>query len=231
MCGLGQMTIFPNVLAKATQFSETLCTAEMAEGHTMSVWTSTSAPSSMGAAANLWAAAFSFPWQTVLSQVGRSQAVEQRRYLMLGQLPEPWLEPKSAAGSGFACWIIELSLHARRPAVPTTGCEIVLNGTSLSEMKEEIQGIPLPARRQGRGLAVCTPRLLVHAGKQPQITVIWEKKVLPQCPDFDLGVGQFGHGSHSFSFSPGYLGWLSRAPPAAGSLPNSGHSKELPAGC
>lgn len=97
------MTIFPNVLAKATQLSETLCTAEMTEGRIIPVQTSTSVPSSTGAAANLWAAAFSFSWQTVLSQAGRSQAVEQRRYLMLGQLPKPWMEPKSAAGSSFAC--------------------------------------------------------------------------------------------------------------------------------
>lgn len=85
---------------------------------------------------------------------------------MLGQLPQPWLEPRSAAGSGFACWIIELSLRARRPVVPTAGRAIALDGASLSEMKEQIQGIPLPARQQGRGLAAHTPQLLAHAGEQ-----------------------------------------------------------------
>jgi len=32
----------------------------------------------------------------------------------------------------------------------------------------------------------------------------------------NLGVGQFGGGSHNFSISPGYPGWLTRAQPAAG---------------
>lgn len=140
---------------------------ETGKDHAIPVWTSRSAPyplPSIGAAENLWAEAFSVPWQSVLSQAGRSQAVEQRRYLMLGQLSEPWLEPKSAAGSGFACWIIELSLHARQPVVPTAGCAIALNGVSLSEMKEQIRGNPLPARQQGRGLAAHEPQLLAHAG-------------------------------------------------------------------
>jgi len=61
--------------------------------------------------------------------------------------------------------------------VPTAGGAIALNGASLSEMKEQIQGIPLPARQQGRGLAAHAPYLLAHAGEQLQITVIWAKRM------------------------------------------------------
>ncbi|XP_025974331.1 glycine receptor subunit alpha-1 isoform X5 [Dromaius novaehollandiae] len=64
----------------------------------------TSGPPSEIAAANLWVEdLFPWPWQTVLSQGGRMQAVEQSHYVLLGQPSEPWLETKSAAGSGFAC--------------------------------------------------------------------------------------------------------------------------------
>lgn len=92
----------------------------------------------------LWDEDSSFPWQAVLSQRGRSQAVEQSRYLMLGQLSEPWLQPKPAAGSGFACWIIELSLCARWLGVPTAG----LSSSSLSETLSKIREFPhLPDSR------------------------------------------------------------------------------------
>lgn len=89
-----------------------------------------------------------FPWQTVLSQGGRSQAVEQSRYLMLGQLSEPWLQPRPAAGSGFACWIIELSLRARWLGLPTAGYAIALSSSSLSETTRKTREFPhLPGSR------------------------------------------------------------------------------------
>lgn len=151
------MAIFPNALQRPPSF-ESHCTAETGKGHAIPAWTRTSAPSLYSGSRK--PEDCSFPWQTALPQAGRSQTEEQRRYPLLGQVSEPWLWPRAAAGSGFACWIIELFLCA------TAGRA---NGASLSEMKGKSREFPsLPSSRDWLGSPCTTAPCSRKAG-------IWEK--------------------------------------------------------
>lgn len=88
-----------NVLAKATQFYESFCTAQTGRGHMVMQWEHEPAHQplpSTGAAENLWAEGSSFPWQMVLSQEGRSQAEA---------LFDAGTMSQALAGAQVCCWL------------------------------------------------------------------------------------------------------------------------------
>lgn len=106
-----------NVLSKATQFSESLCTAETGKGAKVTQWEQEPAHQpcpSTGAAENLWAEDSSFPWQTVLSQEGRSQAEA---------LFDAGTTSQALAGAQVCCWLWGFLLNYwTPPACARAGC-------------------------------------------------------------------------------------------------------------
>lgn len=147
------------------------CIAKRGKGRAVPVWTSTSASSpffSTGAAENLGAEDFSFPWQTELSQAGRSQAVGQSRY---------GTTFRALARAQACCWhwfcLLNYWTRATGGCANCGLCDRFERRILILVWDERANpGNSPPAWQRGRGLAAHTPRLLGHAGEQRKITVI-----------------------------------------------------------
>lgn len=129
------------VLAKAGQFSESLCTAETGKGHRVTHGNM-----------NLHISPFPPPEQQqtcglrISPSPGRRCFAKQgdlklRRYLRLGQRPEPWLKPKSAAGSGIFAELLN-SPCVCQGRLCQLRFAIASNAVSLSEMKGKSREFP-----------------------------------------------------------------------------------------